>query len=366
MRITEVELYPVEIPLKEPFRIAIMEIRHARTLLVRIHTDADLHGWGEANPTPAITGETLETVVAASKDFARLLLGKDPLAIGRRIDELEGYLKHNTTALSAFDMALYDIAAKAANLPLYAFLGGEKRIFWTDNTIGIDSPEQMANKALQFKEMGFRAIKIKLGTSAQADFKRVHAIRVAIGDVLPIRTDANQGWSVRTAVEVLRSIQDFNVEYCEQPVAAWNLEGLKKVRDASPVPIMADESLFSEQDAFKLAHLGCCDLFNIKLAKSGGIYHALKINAVAEAAGIPCMVGCMTETRLGLTAAAHLVSARENIRYADLDGYLMLVDDPIQGGAEYRVGEIHLPEVPGIGAEVDPVFLKRAEKIRIR
>lgn len=129
---------------------------------------------------------------------------------------------------------------------------------------------------------------------------------------------------------------------------------------------MADESLFDHYDAFRLAAAGCCDYFNIKLAKAGGLAPALKINAIAESAGIPCMVGCMLETRLGLSAAAHLISARSNIRFADLDSHLTMVEDPIVGGILFDCGQVFLPDTPGHGADVDPDFLERCDCVTIR
>jgi L-alanine-DL-glutamate epimerase-like enolase superfamily enzyme len=189
---------------------------------------------------------------------------------------------------------------------------------------------------------------------------------MAIGDELPIRIDANQGWDYKTAVSTLRALEPFGIEYCEQPIAHWDYENLRRIRQNTSIAIMADESLFDHHDAFKLASMGCCDYFNIKLAKSGGIHTGLKINAIAESVGIHCMVGCMTETRLGLSAAAHLVSSRPNIKYADLDGHLFLKSDPVIGGAKYNVGEINLPDTPGHGADIDPDFLKRCECITIK
>jgi L-alanine-DL-glutamate epimerase-like enolase superfamily enzyme len=361
LKITNIEIYKSDIPLKEPFRIAIMEITDAQSVIIKINTDEGLYGLGEANPTWRITGETQSINLAGAMDLGRLLLNKDPLDIEERMREIDGFLVHNSTLRSAFDMALYDLLGKAAELPLYAVLGGGKRSFWTDNTIGLASPEHMAEKAVQYKNEGFQAIKIKLGTTKKEDIQRVKRVREAIGEDLPIRIDANQGWDYKTAVNVLQTLESEGIEYCEQPVAYWDYENMRRIRERSSIGIMADESLFDHHDAFKLAAMGCCDYFNIKLAKSGGIHTALKINAVAESAGIICMVGCMVETRLGLSAAAHLVSARPNIRYADLDGYLFLKEDPVIGGARYDVGQITLPDAPGHGADIDPDFLKRYE-----
>ncbi len=366
LKIIAVDIYESDIDLKEPFKTAIMEIVSARSVFIKINTDKDLYGLGEANPTWGITGETQSINLAGASDLAKLLLHKDPLNIEERMREIDKFLVHNSTLRSAFDMALYDLLGKAAGLPLYAVLGGGRRSFWTDNTIGIAEPDYMAKKALDYKNEGFRAIKVKLGTTIDQDVERIRKIREAIGDDLPIRIDANQGWDYNTAVNILHALELMGIEYCEQPIAHWDYENMRRIRQKASIPIMADESLFDHHDAFKLASMGCCDYFNIKLAKSGGIHTALKINAIAESAGINCMVGCMTETRLGLTAAAHLVSARPNIKFADLDGYLVLKKDPIIDGAQYNVGEINLPDTPGHGADIDPDFLKLCECTQVK
>lgn len=365
LRIQSVDIYKSDISLKEPFKIAIMEIRSAQSIFIKINTDGGLYGLGEANPTWGITGETQSISQAGAVDLAKLLLRKDPLNIEERMKEIDRFLIHNSSLRSAFDMALYDILGKAADLPLYAVLGGGKRSFWTDNTIGIAEPDYMAKKALDYKNQGFQAIKVKLGTTIDQDVERIKKIREAIGDELPIRIDANQGWDYKMAVNILQALESMGIEYCEQPVAHWDYENMQRIRQNTSIAIMADESLFDHHDAFKLASRGCCDYFNIKLAKSGGIHNALKINSIAEATGIRCMVGCMMETRLGLTAAAHLVSSRQNIQYADLDGHFALKEDPIIGGAQYNIGEINLPDSPGHGADIDPDFQKRCERVRV-
>ena len=366
LKITSVDIYKADIEFPEPFRIAIMEITAAQSIFIKINTNEGLYGMGEANPTWGITGETQSINLVGAVDLAKLLLNKDPLDIENRMRELNKYLVHNSTLRSAYDMALYDLLGKAAGLPLYAVLGGGKRSFWTDNTIGIADPDYMAKKAKKYKDQGFQAIKVKLGTTRDQDVERIQTIRKAVGDEIPVRIDANQGWDYKTAVNTLQAIEQYAIEYCEQPIAHWDYENMRRIRENTSIAIMADESLFDHHDAYKLASMGCCDYFNIKLAKSGGIHTALKINAIAEGAGIQCMVGCMTETRLALSGAAHLVSARPNIRYADLDGWLFLKHDPIIGGAEYDVGEITVPDAPGHGADVDPDFLKQCELTTIK
>ena len=216
----------------------------------------------------------------------------------------------------------------------------------------------MTAKALDAKNRGFPAIKVKLGTNRADDVARVTAVHAAVGDDVLLRVDANQGWDPVTAKLILQDLARFDIQYCEEPVARWNNAALRRLREKSAVPLMADESLFDHHDAFRLAGMGACDYFNIELAKSGGIHNALKINAVAEAAGIHCMVGCMAETRLGLSAAAHLISARPNIVFADLETALAHKTDVVVGGIGFEGACIRLPDAPGHGADVNPEVLE--------
>ena len=366
MKITQISLYAYDIPLKAPIAISLGTIDDARNILVEIQTDESITGWGEGSHLWMIVGETQASGLAAANDMARLLIGRDPLDIEGCINSLTRYLPGHPTTRSAFDMALYDIAAKAARMPLYQFLGGSKRSLVTDETIYINTPERMVEDALRIQAKGAEAIKVKLGTNLRDDIGRVEAIRNAIGDAIPIRTDANQGWDVVTAQAVLRAIGGWNVQYCEQPIKRHDIAGLRQIRQRSTVPIMADESLFDATDAIRLVREEAVDYFNIKLSKSGGIFEALKINAIAEAAGIPCMIGCMSESRLALTANAHFASARHNVRFYDLDGCFEHADDPVYGGITYTDYQIELPETPGIGAEVDAAFLKKCTQVNVK
>lgn len=362
LQITGIDIFRGTIPLVAPFEIALGVITEADHLFVRIRTDDDLVGWGETTPLPQITGDTRGISAAAATTLAGLLLGRNPLDIEGRVTEMSRALAFNSSLRSAFDMALYDLAGRVAELPLYVLLGGGNRPLQTDVTIGLDEPEAMAEQAAELQREGVPAIKVKLGTTAAEDAERIESIRESIGDELPLRIDANQGWDFPTAVAVLRRLESSGIEYCEQPIAHWDFDGLRRLRSRVTIPIMADESVFDHHDAFRLTAAGCCDYLNIKLAKSGGIHTALKINAIAEAAGSRCMLGCMMETRLGLTAAAHLASARPNIRYVDLDGHLQLEEDPVVGGAWWTGGTIELPDEPGLGASIDPAFLEGCER----
>jgi L-Ala-D/L-Glu epimerase len=361
-KITRIEVYRLNIPLKAPVTIAIGTISEARNILIKIITEDGTYGLGEGAPFWMIVGETQDSCLATARDFARLLLGHYVWDIEGNLRLLENYLTRNFTCKSAFDMALYDAAAKYAGMPLYRFLGGIKRIITTDETIYLGTPETMAEDALGIRERGATAIKVKLGKDPTEDIERIRSIREAIGKGLPLRVDANQGWDYVSAMKVLKAIEPFQVEYCEQPVKHWDLDGLARVRFNSPIPICADESLFTHIDALQLVHKQAVDYFNIKLSKSGGIHTALKINAIAEAAGIPCMIGCMSESRLGITANAHLAAARPNIVFYDLDSPFEHALDPVIGGAAYRdYYHLDLPDNPGHGADVEENFLRKME-----
>jgi len=365
IKITKIDIYNLKIPLAHPYWVSYALFEHANNTIVRIHTNTGIYGIGEGCPGTRVTGDTQETNFEMAQILAKILIGKNPLAIEARMQDIHHLLDYNTTVKSAFDIALYDLLAKQAGLPLYALLGGENRTLYTDYTVGIDEHEVMKKEAVEYIQKGYPALKVKLGTNKKDDVERIHIIREAIGDDIPIRIDANQGWDVNTAIQTLRELEKYDIQYCEEPVACWDNKGLKRVRDHSIIPIMADESIHDHHDAFRLADMGACDIFNIKMAKSSGIHTALKINAIGEGAGIKCMVGCMDETRLALTAAAHLVSARPNIVFADLDSHLFLSEDPVVGGMIEKNGVITLPDTPGHGADIPEEKLNTYESITI-
>ena len=364
--ISHVEIFEANLALKQPFKIAIMTMEHAQNVFVRIHTESGTYGTGEASPFWKIVGETQATDLAAAADLAKFLVGKDALAIGARMAAMEGFLQFNTTILSAFDMALYDLASKLCSLPLYRFLGGESRPMRTDWTIGLSDPDHMARQARDIVAQGFEAVKLKLGEGWPVDFERVSKVRDAIGTDIPIRIDANQGWDFPQALRLLEAMAPLGIQYCEQPLTAHLFEDMVRLRQKTRIPIMADESLFSPADGFRLAAMGACDYFNIKLSKSGGIRNALDIAAIARSRRLGCMLGCMMESRLGLSAAAHLAAAHPIIQFLDLDSGLLLAQDPVLGGMTYEGPRVILPETPGHGADIAPDFLESTKKTSIQ
>lgn len=365
MIITKIEIYKLSIPM-HPFTIATGTMHNAQNIFIRVNTDNGIFGVGECSAFPVIVGETQATCFEMAKDFAALWKGKDPLELEKRITELNEYAAFNTTIKSAFDMALYDLAAKAAGQPLYKFLGGSKKELETDLTIGIDSPEKMAETAAGFVKRGVQIIKVKLGKDASQDVIRIQRIVETIGPDIPLRIDANQGWNFDEAVYALQALGAFNVQFCEQPMRHWHDDRLPSLKKLSPVKIMADESVFNHYDAKRLIIAEACDYVNIKFAKSGGIMEAIKINEICEQYHTPCMMGGMLESRVALTAFAHFAMAHDNIIFYDMDTCLLgHKADPVIDGVRYNGFFLEVPDTPGIGADVDPKFLDKCESVII-
>jgi L-alanine-DL-glutamate epimerase-like enolase superfamily enzyme len=365
MNILKTDIYKFSIPM-HPFTIATGTMRYAQNIFIRIHTDAGYYGVGECSAFPMIVGETQATCFEMAKDFAELWKGKDADDIAARMGELHMFTAFNSTIKSAFDMALYDLAARKAGQPLYQFLGGKKKDIETDLTIGIDTPEKMAATAVRFCDDGVRMIKIKLGKNGKEDVERVRQIRAAVGEEVILRVDANQGWDFDTALNALCDMEPYNVQFCEQPMRHWDDHKLPLLRKQSPVKIMADESVFDHHDADRLIKDHACDYINIKFAKSGGILEAIQIDQCAQQHKIPCMMGGMLESRVALTAFAHFALAHDNIIFHDMDtcllGHKM---DPVTGGVQYKGYMLEIPETAGLGADVEEEFLSRCESITI-
>lgn len=222
----------------------------------------------------------------------------------------------------------------------------------TDLTLSIKPPKKMAEDAVKAVKKGFKALKVKVGINPAEDVERVRFIREAIDGDVQLRIDANEGWTPKEAIEVLSRMEKFNVQFAEQPVPAKNIRGLREVRKNSPIPVMADESVHSPEDALRLVQAEAVDLVNIKLMKSGGILKGRKIAEVAETAGVPCMIGCMGESEIGIAAAAHLAAAIKNIQYADLDSDLLLRDKLVEeGGTKVKASSRIFSEQYGLGVK---------------
>ena len=365
LTIEEIRVFRLDIPLVEPFVTSLGTDTTARNVLVQIRTKDGPEGFGECSPYMPINGESVDTCGVVAGYFSKLLNGKNALDIPGHIAAMDRLIYGNSSIKSAFDMALYDIAAQYENKPLFEYLGGKNdRRITTDYTVSIGDPEKMAAQAVRIQEQGYPAIKVKLGRHGPTDVLRIKMIRAALGNEIPLRIDANQGWEPDEAIETLKALSAYGIQHCEEPIARWNYLELPRIRKESPIPIMADECCGDEHDAERLIRIGACDYFNIKLGKSGGIYKALKMVRMAEKAGIQLQVGAFLESRLAMTAFAHFSLCSEAIHHYDFDTALMFSEDPVSGGIRYLAnGVIELPEGPGLGASFSPAQLSKFEKI---
>jgi L-Ala-D/L-Glu epimerase len=361
MQITQIEVYQFPIRLNKPFVISLGAFEYAENVIVVIHTSEGLTGFGECSPFMPISGESMETCFVVANYLAKSLIGKNPLVIEACSAEMDRTIYGNSSIKSAFDIALHDVAAQSAGLPLYAFLGGQNnKILQTDYTVSLGEPEQMVFDALDIKNRGFEIVKVKLGDDPEKDIFRIKAIREAIGNEIPLRLDANQGWDVESAIRVLNELSDCNIQFCEEPIPRWNFMELPQIRKQSPIMIMADESCCDHHDAKRLIDLDAAQAFNIKLGKSSGIFKAQKIIKLAESANLQLQIGGFLESRIGFTASAHLALTSDKVVFCDFDSPMMFSEDPVSGGIEYGPnGLVTVPEISGLGASLDSVSLKK-------
>jgi o-succinylbenzoate synthase len=352
MKITDIKIGFVSIPLKTPFKTALRTVNSVDDVIIKIETDTGNVGYGEAPPTGVITGDTRGAIIGAINDHIRKnLVGRKIENFEEIMDILDNSVVKNTSAKAAVDIALYDLYGQMYNAPIYKILGGYSKEIITDITISVNDPEEMAKDSIDAVTRGYRTLKIKVGKNPKLDIERIKAIRDAVGYDVDLRIDANQGWKPKEAIKILRNMEDagFNIEFVEQPVIADDLEGLKLVTDNINIPVLADESVFSPKDAIRIIQMRAADFINIKLMKTGGIKNALKICSVAEIYGVECMIGCMLESKISVTAAAHLAGAKSIITKIDLDGPVLCKEDPIEGGAIFDEYRIMLKDEPGFG-----------------
>ncbi len=358
MKITQVRLGRISVPLRVPFRTALRSVDRVEDIVVELHTDTGAVGYGEAPPTGAITGDTAGAIVGAIRDHIA------PAILGREVDEFEPLcarvqqaVVRNSSAKAAVDIALWDLYGQLCGLPVQKLLGGGRRSIATDLTISVNPPERMARDALDAVARGYDCLKVKVGADPTLDTARLAAVREAVGPDVCIRIDANQAWRPRQAVRILDEMasRGLGLELVEQPVPAADLEGLRYVTQNSPVPVMADESVFGPADAMRIFQTGAADLVNIKLMKCGGLTGALRIASAASVCGVECMIGCMLEAKISVNAAVALACARSIITRVDLDGPALCSEDPIRGGARFDERIIIPSDAPGLGiAGIEP------------
>ena len=358
MKITAVKLYTMHIPLITPFKTALRTVDAIDDLIVVLETDDGQRGFGEAPPTAVITGDTIPSVAGGITQFiAPKLIGREVEKFDELHDIIDKAMVHNTTAKAAVEMAVYDLLGKRWNVPLYKLLGGAKCELETDITISVNDVDTMVRDAVTASERGFRILKVKTGLDLATDIRALTLIRNAVGPDVRIRIDANQGYSVETALKALPEFEKLGIDAAEQFLPWWDFEGAAELKrkNTTSVKLMLDESIHNIHDAHRAAKLDCADFYNIKLMKCGGLYYGAQIADIAEEAGVGCMVGCMQENKISIAAGVSLVAAKKAIVEADCDSFMFYKgdDDGIAGGFTREGGVFTLLDKPGLGLDYD-------------
>lgn len=328
-RVERVSVEPLDLPLREPFEIALGTQREAHNVLVRVETDGGAVGYGEGSPLPPVTGETREAALATARAAGEVLEG-EPIADYRRLTgQLRSTFPGMVSALFAVETALLDAHCRERELALSELFGNSPRPVTTDLTIPILPPAQAAARARDAVGDGFEHLKLKTGTEVETDVERVVAVREAAPEA-ELKVDANQGWTPAETTRFAREMADRGVDLAlvEQPVVADDVRGLARVREQIGVPVAADEAVFTPADAMRVVRAEAADAINVKLGKSGPVA-AAEIAAIARAANCELMVGCMLESAVGIHASAHVVAGLGDFDYVDLDGNLLLAEDVI-------------------------------------
>ncbi|KRF52563.1 mandelate racemase [Bacillus sp. Soil768D1] len=358
MRIKKIEVFAARLLLKEPFVISYVQLDDMPTIITRLETDEGIVGWGEAVPDQNVTGETWESTYHIIRhELAPLMINEDPFAIDRIHKKFNNKIDGAPSAKAALDIALYDLMGKITGQPIYQLIGGRAHEeLQVPRVISIKDPQEMANDARNFVDSGFRNIKIKVGTKAAVDIERIKEVRKAIGKDIQLRVDANQGWDRIETLRVIRETAECNVDWYEQPVKAHDLKSLKEIRAVSSNKVMIDEGVHNIYDLIDVIEMQAADMLNIKLMKSGGIYPALALASLAEAAEMPCQVGSMVESAIGTMAGAHLAMSRSIIETNEMVGPLMFLRDV--AAVKYNGDVIQFSDRPGLGIEVDEEYVK--------
>jgi L-alanine-DL-glutamate epimerase-like enolase superfamily enzyme len=362
MRIVQLEAFPVRIPLKPERRMITALGRHdvSDFVLVRLTTDDGREGVGEATVTPNWSGETVWGAAAILEHvFRPAVLGCDPRDVADIERRMHLAAVDNWFAKAAVEMACWDLAGRAANLPVFELLGGACRALTVKNrfSLGAYPPEVAAERAAERVAAGFDTIKVKVGIDPAADVARVRAVREAVGPHVALTIDANGGWNEEQAESCLHALADCHIELVEQPLPRGNYSGLRRLRHRTSQKILADESCFDEVEARELIEHDCCDAISLYPGKNGGIGPARRIAELAAGRHIPCTIGSNLEWDVGAAAMLHFIVATPNMAVERYPGDCLgpfyhessVARNPLPISGPF----ITLHDSPGLGIDVD-------------
>jgi len=351
-KITNFKLSHITAELKKPFVTNLRRVDAIEDVCLTLIADDGTVGYGEAPPTVAITGEDIETIERRISELIFPAIRGIELTSGAEIFEaLHASVQKNTSAKACVDMAIYDILSKKANKPLYEYLGGKAKTIKTNLTISLNDVDTMLRDSIQAWEDGFGILKIKVGTDERDTIEAIKNIRSALPKAI-LRVDANQAWDEKTALKIIDTIACYDIELVEQPVKAHEFDALKNITAHSSIPILADESVFSYEDAVRILENRAADYINIKLMKTGGIYEALKIVELAKKHGAKVMMGSMLESVISISAGVHFAFVDDIVQFYDLDGVHLAKPSPIKNSLRFEKDKISLYPSVGLGVEL--------------
>lgn len=361
MRIVSADIRVIEVPLKVPFIVSYTRYDVMPSVIVTLHTDTGLVGYGEAVPDEHVTGETVDSVIAAlTQHLLPGITAIDPCNVNQVHERMNRALTANGAAKAAIDIACWDLLGKHAGLPVHALLGGRKpERPMIAKVLSILPPHEVATHARDAVAAGFTHLKMKLGTDTAQDLARVAAVRQAVGSDIGIRVDANQGWhDVTTARKMISALEPFNIDWIEQPIAADDLDGFRRLRPhTGGAVLMADEAVITQGDLAQLIRDASVDMVNLKLMKSGGILPCQRLATQAMIGGITVQIGSMLETSVSSAAGYHLALAHPNIVSTELSGPVAFSDEP--GDLHFPLPYVEITDRPGLGISLDPSALDR-------
>ncbi|MBD73563.1 MAG: hypothetical protein CMG42_05085 [Candidatus Marinimicrobia bacterium] len=367
MKIVKLESIPYGIPVKG-FADAYTSFTHSNAVLIKLYTDDGIIGFGEACAwEPEFYGESFESIHAMIMNYAApKIIGEDPFNINRIMKILDQELARITCVKEGIDLALHDLVGKALNIPVYQVLGGKFRDkIPVASEIGIDKPAIMAESAEKVLEMGINVIKIKGSNEKELDIARIKTVRDAVGPDIALRLDPNAAWDTISTISIMREVEDCNLQLLEQPIPSWDYKGMAHIRKNIGIPLMADESIWTPQDAVKLHDYNACDLLNLKIAKTSGLHQGKKVENVAEALGLPCIAGTELEPGISAVAKIHLAASMRIHPLASEFTELTQVNGTILKKPLKAIdGYLEVPSGPGYGVEIDEDALE-AYKIKI-
>lgn len=352
MQITHAEVTPVELALRQPIRMAASaEITSVTAIFIRAETRDGRNAWGCTVAHPALNGENPGETLRTCQEGAALFPDLHPINIEYSLSRLSAAVTSSPAALCAFDLIFHDLLGLTAGLPLYRLLGGYRHRIQTSVTIPVCSVQESVQLAIEKARLGFRKLKIKGGIDPQEDVQRIQAIHRTLPN-LALRLDADGGYGVEQALDVARVLEN-KLEMLEQPTPARDLDSLSQATRYSPVPVLADQSLTGPKSALELATQRCADGLSVKMACCGGLHCARQIDAIARAANLATMVGCLIEPAMLIAAGLSFALSSPNVSFADLDGNLDLLNDPSVPGFRLEEGWLVCSDVPGLGCTVD-------------